>query len=294
MSHCNGDATCKADGAKRIGEDIMFANFHVGASNVLLSPPSMLTVAIVQLSQIVQGHTIIAPQRHAARLADLTNDELCDFWQTARTAQGMLQRHYSPTAFNLALLDGAGAGQPVPHVHAHLVPRFHADTLVDDRVHGAIQDWSPEPPNRERREFHGPSEEDRKPRDAVIMAAEASRYRTASASFNENIKFAKFDIASSSVFYKSSSDLTLAFVNLKPLVPGHVLVVPRRVVPRLEDLNDEELKDLFISVREVQAVVCKEHGADSASIGIQDGEDAGQSVPHVHVHILPQHSGKLQ
>ena len=44
----------------------------------------------------------------------------------------------------------------------------------------------------------------------------------------------------SHLFYASPSGLSVAFVNLKPLVPGHVLVVPSRVVPRMAELSKED------------------------------------------------------
>ena len=88
------------------------------------------------------------------------------------------------------------------------------------------------------------------------------------------------------------SDLSIAFVNIKPLVPGHVLVVPRRVVPKYSGLTVEEATDLWGGVLAVQAILAKalakEPGEDrDFAIGMQDGPIAGQSVPHVHVHILP-------
>jgi len=126
-----------------------------------------------------------------------------------------------------------------------------------------------------------------------MMAEEAALYRQAISesgglSTSEAIKFAKFDIHSSSIFYSSASQLTVGFVNLKPLLPGHVLLVPRRIVARMAELSEEEVDDLFRSVYFVMPIVCAKYGASSANIGIQDGVDAGQSVPHVHVHIIPR------
>ena len=83
-------------------------------------------------------------------------------------------------------------------------------------------------------------------------------------------KFSKFTIEASQTFYRSPSNLSVAFVNLKPLLPGHVLVTTTRVVPRLSELREEELLDIFRTARLVQAAVCDEHEADSANIGLQD------------------------
>ncbi|TRM67599.1 diadenosine 5',5'''-P1,P4-tetraphosphate asymmetrical hydrolase [Schizophyllum amplum] len=88
------------------------------------------------------------------------------------------------------------------------------------------------------------------------------------------------------VFYKTPQ--TFALVNLKPIVPGHVLVIPSRVVPRLADLDDAELSSLMKSVQRVGGVVERAYGADALTIACQDGKAAGQSIPHVHFHILPR------
>jgi bis(5'-adenosyl)-triphosphatase len=101
-------------------------------------------------------------------------------------------------------------------------------------------------------------------------------------------RFGRFTLPGDQVFYLSPSGLTVAIVNLRPLTPGHVLVLARRCVPRLEDLTADEFADLWVSVREVQGALRKEYGATGFNIGVQDGEGAGQSVPHVHVHILPK------
>eukprot|EP00618_Florenciella_parvula_P028292 CAMPEP_0119487352 /NCGR_PEP_ID=MMETSP1344-20130328/13465_1 /TAXON_ID=236787 /ORGANISM="Florenciella parvula, Strain CCMP2471" /LENGTH=56 /DNA_ID=CAMNT_0007522203 /DNA_START=125 /DNA_END=295 /DNA_ORIENTATION=+ len=56
----------------------------------------------------------------------------------------------------------------------------------------------------------------------------------------------------------------------------------------MAELTVEEVADLWSSVREVQKIVEGYHGAVGANLGVQDGRDAGQSVPHVHVHVLPR------
>ncbi|KAH0838133.1 HIT-like domain-containing protein [Lanmaoa asiatica] len=87
-------------------------------------------------------------------------------------------------------------------------------------------------------------------------------------------------------FYRTA--LSYAIVNLKPIVPGHVLVIPTRVVPRLTDLTTPELTSLITSVQHVGRVIEKAYGADSLTVACQDGKAAGQSIPHVHFHILPR------
>ncbi|KAH7885993.1 HIT-like domain-containing protein [Phlebopus sp. FC_14] len=87
-------------------------------------------------------------------------------------------------------------------------------------------------------------------------------------------------------FYRTT--LSYAIVNLKPIVPGHVLVIPTRPVPRLTDLTTPELTSLITSVQDVGRVVEKAYGGDGLTVACQDGKAAGQSIPHVHFHILPR------
>ena len=64
-----------------------------------------------------------------------------------------------------------------------------------------------------------------------------------------------------------------------------MLVISTRRVPRLQDLTWVELEDLWMSVRQVVAIVTAADG-NAADIAAPDGPDAGQTIPHVHVHIV--------
>ncbi|KDR85608.1 hypothetical protein GALMADRAFT_234574 [Galerina marginata CBS 339.88] len=97
--------------------------------------------------------------------------------------------------------------------------------------------------------------------------------------------FSTFEVTTQA-FYRAS--LSYAIVNLKPIVPGHVLVIPQRRVPRLADLDDKELACLMRSIKRVGTVVQRAYGADALTIACQDGKAAGQSVAHVHFHVLPR------
>ncbi|KAJ5554859.1 hypothetical protein N7535_007303 [Penicillium sp. DV-2018c] len=104
------------------------------------------------------------------------------------------------------------------------------------------------------------------------------------------IYFGSF-IVTPQVFY--TTPLTFALVNLKPILPGHVLVSPRRIVPRVTDMTPAETTDLFLTVRRVGRMIERVYGATSLNIAIQDGVHAGQSVPHVHAHIIPRKKADL-
>ncbi|KAG4304829.1 hypothetical protein PORY_001882 [Pneumocystis oryctolagi] len=104
-------------------------------------------------------------------------------------------------------------------------------------------------------------------------------------SISSEVYFGPF-IVSKQVFFHAKN--SLALVNLRPLLPGHVLVIPRRSVLRLRDLLDTEVHCLFSTVQKVSSVVENAFGASSCTIAIQDGKYAGQTVPHLHVHIIPR------
>ena len=105
------------------------------------------------------------------------------------------------------------------------------------------------------------------------------------------LSFQKFSSSVLQVFHLTP--LSFAIVNLKPLLPGHVLVCPQRVVPRLSDLSHDEVVDLFLTVQKVGRMVERVFKASSLNIAMQDGADAGQSVPHVHTHIIPRKAADL-
>ncbi|KAK6521092.1 hypothetical protein TWF506_001326 [Arthrobotrys conoides] len=91
---------------------------------------------------------------------------------------------------------------------------------------------------------------------------------------------------STQVFYKTR--LSMAIVNIKPILPGHVLVCPQRVVARYKDMTYEEIMDHALAVQKVARMIERVYGTTGATIAIQDGGSAGQSVPHVHTHIIPR------
>eukprot|EP00871_Galdieria_phlegrea_P005000 jgi/Galph1/5500/GphlegSOOS_G4125.1 len=101
-----------------------------------------------------------------------------------------------------------------------------------------------------------------------------------------------FHKISKEVFY--TSKLAYGIVNLKPIVPGHVLVISKRVVPRFQDLTEEEVFDLWLSAQRIGTHLESFYQAQSMTYCIQDGKAAGQSVPHVHIHIIPRRFGDFE
>lgn len=84
---------------------------------------------------------------------------------------------------------------------------------------------------------------------------------------------------------------TLAFLDIHPRAPGHTVVISKFHSKGLIDLPDEEGDRLWRSVRRVTQAVEGALEADGFTIGINHGSVSGQTVDHLHVHILPRFVG---
>lgn len=76
-----------------------------------------------------------------------------------------------------------------------------------------------------------------------------------------------------------------------PVSPGHTLVIPHRHVGSFFDLSTEERVCLLTLLDEARRSVEAEHRPDGYNIGINDGPTAGQTVPHLHIHLIPRYDG---
>lgn len=103
------------------------------------------------------------------------------------------------------------------------------------------------------------------------------------------VVFGQYNVSPREFFF--ASRLSAALVNQKPLVPGHVLVIPHRRTSRFAELSPDEVADLWAAAQRVGRVMEAQHGATACTYAIQDGRDAGQTVDHVHVHVLPRRRG---
>ena len=73
------------------------------------------------------GHLLIIPRRHAEDWFSLTPDEQAAITQLINQAKTWLDERYAPAGYNIGMNCGAAAGQTVPHMHCHLIPRYEGD-----------------------------------------------------------------------------------------------------------------------------------------------------------------------
>ncbi|KAL7408290.1 hypothetical protein ABVT39_021134 [Epinephelus coioides] len=91
-----------------------------------------------------------------------------------------------------------------------------------------------------------------------------------------------------------SDDLEYVSIEFFNRTCSDVLVCPMRPVERFRDLQPDEVADLFSTTQRVANLVEKHFNATSLTIAIQDGPEAGQTVKHVHVHVLPRKAGDFE
>ena len=78
-----------------------------------------------------------------------------------------------------------------------------------------------------------------------------------------------------------------------PISPGHTLVIPRRHVDSFFNLTEDERIDLLGLLDQAKAGIEKEFKPDTYNIGINDGPAAGQTVLHLHIHLIPRYAGDI-
>ncbi len=96
------------------------------------------------------------------------------------------------------------------------------------------------------------------------------------------------DIPSSNVY---EDDDTLAFLDIRPVNPGHTLVIPKAHYRNVLDIPEETFLDVARTVKKVARAVKEGTGADGVNISSSHEPAAGQEVFHLHFHIIPRFAG---
>ena len=87
-----------------------------------------LCFAILNLYPYTTGHMLVIPYRHLSNLTDLSDDECCEMFKTARDLTALIKETLKPNGFNLGMNIGKVAGAGIAdHVHLHIVPRWEGD-----------------------------------------------------------------------------------------------------------------------------------------------------------------------
>ena len=78
-----------------------------------------------------------------------------------------------------------------------------------------------------------------------------------------------------------------------PVSAGHCLVIPRRHVASLFEATEDEEREMLRLLGEARVSINKTHAPAGFTIGINEGPAAGQSIPHLHIHLIPRYEGDV-
>ena len=89
----------------------------------------------------------------------------------------------------------------------------------------------------------------------------------------------------------ADDELTVIYKDGFPVSPGHTVIIPRRHFATLFDATPEEQTALLAALDKAKAILDERHKPDGYNIGINHGKAGGQSVPHLHIHVIPRYLG---
>jgi diadenosine tetraphosphate (Ap4A) HIT family hydrolase len=92
----------------------------------------------------------------------------------------------------------------------------------------------------------------------------------------------------------ASNDLAFAIMDGYPVNPGHVLVIPKRLVSTWWEATREEQVAILDLLDVVKRQLDESHRPDGYNIGVNAGEAAGQTVFHLHIHLIPRYRGDME
>ncbi|PIR13634.1 HIT family protein [Candidatus Falkowbacteria bacterium CG11_big_fil_rev_8_21_14_0_20_39_10] len=83
----------------------------------------------------------------------------------------------------------------------------------------------------------------------------------------------------------------LAFLDIAPVNPGHILVITKNHYTNFEDTPEEELANLIKAIKKVGRAIKKGLGASGYNVTENNDPAAGQIIPHIHFHVIPRNKG---
>ena len=83
--------------------------------------------AVFDQFPVSEGHLLIIPYRHIPAITGLTEDEARSLIPFIKLCRAQLQSQFNPDGFNTGINEGQAAGQTIPHLHIHLIPRYQGD-----------------------------------------------------------------------------------------------------------------------------------------------------------------------
>ena len=90
------------------------------------------------------------------------------------------------------------------------------------------------------------------------------------------------------------NELAFAHYDSYPVNAGHCLIIPHRHVAEYFQATAEEKASIWALVDDMKIIIDQEYKPDGYNVGVNIGETAGQSVPHMHIHMIPRYRGDVE
>jgi len=140
--------------------DCVFCDIVAGERPASIVYQDGSCTAFMDIQPVNPGHTLVVPNEHAASLTELDPEAGGQIFQLAqRIAQALRDSGIRCEGVNLMLADGAAAGQEVPHVHLHVLPRYRGDGFGFRRGPGYSQRPSRSDLDERAAQIRGPLDE---------------------------------------------------------------------------------------------------------------------------------------
>lgn len=103
------------------------------------------TAAFLDIHPLAEGHTVVIPKFHAARITELPTSEVSALFLTVKRVSDIIHASLKPDGFTIGINDGKGGQQGVPHLHVHVIPRWSNDggsnvhTIVNNQPKDSVE-----------------------------------------------------------------------------------------------------------------------------------------------------------
>lgn len=116
-------------------EECIFCDLQTSRARRIIAENSLF-FAVPDQYPVSRGHTLVLPKRHLTTLADLDSKEMSALGEILKAVREKLREELDPDGYNIGVNEGEAAGQTIPHLHIHVIPRFAGDV---DEPRGGIR-----------------------------------------------------------------------------------------------------------------------------------------------------------
>lgn len=91
----------------------------------------------------------------------------------------------------------------------------------------------------------------------------------------------------------AENDFAFAIYDNFPVNNGHTLIIPKRHFQNFFEATEEEVKELYKLMHKVKSIIDDKYKPDGYNVGINVGEYGGQTIMHLHIHLIPRYKGDV-